>query len=680
MFNKLNNIFYSCFVIVLFSSIISCQKSKSAYFTDLDNLYTTKADSTIKNSIAKDIEPLTKKALALKNTSKNATLIDSVLNRLRWTDEKEAFFKLTLIAEHDAKNENDNHRLANIYQNIAIYYHDTGVLDSVYFYYLKAEDVYKRNGDSLAVAENTFYQSRLLYELGLLMESKIKLTKSLRYLQTHTPKNPVLIEGNQLMAFHNMEQGDNQNALEYFQKTLDLLVKDEGEFHVLPQNRYYQAIANLYSNMAMLYNVTGDYPKAEFYATKGLDIINKNYTDLGFAFINTEYQLSKYYQGENQNIIEGIFTSYNIYKKLDHSFFVISTAILLSSIYEEQENREKALEWAWTAYNYAKESNFSRQQKEAIELILLYDSKYPYPDLVVELIDLNNQLEIERKETRRQFAKIEYETFHLAKQNESLKERIYIIIAIAGVVTLALGFLIFYLRLKNKNTALSNLAIQKSKNEKIFSLLIENNDIEHKSTHKERNRIAKDLHDGVINSVFTLRFNLQQMETPNKKHQESLIDELKKLESTVRDISHSLAKNSFFENNSFEKLLIELIDKQCNQFKTKFTIDFKKDLPFDQLSTLQRVNIYHILQETLQNVNKHSHATECKIKVFSIDNAITFSISDNGIGIKKNRINGLGLLSMRERAEAIKAAFNISSYQNEGTVVTLQIQTLVAGE
>lgn len=672
MANKIRNFIYYPITFLILFTVISCHEKHTVYKTDIDNLYAIKRDIQDKDSIAQSIQDKTKRALNSKNTKKDAQLIDSVIDVLRWTNEKKAFLKLNSIAHDDAILQNDQTRLANTYHDLAVFYHDEGQLDSVYYYYLKAENIFKKNGDSLPVAENNFYQSRLLYELGLQMESEVKLSKSLKILQDF-PKNPLLIEAYQLMSLYNIEHGEFDKALINLKKAEKILQDDEGKFEVLPRDKFYLAYSALYANISFLYIETKEYSKAVEYSTKGIEYIQYNYTDLGFAFINLEHQLAQHYNGTNPDVIGGLLISYNLFDKLKHIFFQADTAKIISNIYSELGDKSNSLKWAWTSYNLAKKDKFFKKQKEAIELILLNDKDYPTPALVKELIDLNKVLEVEQKETREKFAKIEYETFLLVKENQSLRQKIAVILAISTVVTIGLAFIIFYFRLKNKNKELFNLNIQKSKNEKILNLLIENNNIEHKSIQKERNRISKDLHDGVINSLFTLRFNLQQMDSANKEMQQLLIKEIINLEQTVREISHSLAKSSLLKNKSFENLLVELVNKQSNNFKTVFTITLEDDLSFEHLTTLQKVNIYHILQETLQNINKHSYATKCQINVTSTNDKIVFETKDNGIGIKGNRINGLGLNSMKERAQAIKADFKIISKINKGTTITLAI-------
>lgn len=668
------NAFYYITILFLFLTI-SCTNDNTIYNTDLDNLYAFKKDSITKDSIVRAIYPKIKKALELKSTINNTGLIDSVLNKLRWTNEKEVFFKPSKKAIKDAKKQGNNLRLANTYQNIAIYYHDINQLDSVYYYYTKAENIYEKEGNSLAVAENKFYQSRLLFELGLYIESEIKLTSSIKYLQEYYPNNPVLIEANQLRALHDVNNENYDKALTNFKQTLDRLIKDEGKFLILPKEKYYPAIAILYANIAGLYIILENYNKAEYYSLKSINYLEKNHNDLVFSFINTGYQISKYRLNKNQDVVSGLLVSYNILEKLDHTYFKIDIAMMISSIYLEQNNVKQALSWAHLAYKEAKKDHFFRQQKEIVEFILSH-SHYRDPKLIDELITLTNNIEVEQNRIHQLFTKIEYDSTVLSKENYSLKQKIHSVITLSIIITLSLIYIMFYLRLRSKSKDLYNFAIQKSNNEEILKLLYTNNTIEHNTIVKERRRISKDLHDGIVNSIFVIKFNLQLIKTPENKMQELLIDELDNLAKTVRTISHSLAESSLFKNNSFENLLELLVHKQVNSFNTKFSIKLQKDIPFNDLSAMQKMDSYLIVQEVLQNVNKHSYASECVVSITSDSEIITFTIQDNGQGFQSKKNTGLGLLSIKERADNIKATLKIQSDQKNGTTIILSIPLL----
>ncbi|WP_158963164.1 sensor histidine kinase [Myroides fluvii] len=652
----------------------SCNHKQTKHQTDIENLYAIKRTPAQKDSISKKYEGDVDKILRLTNTVAHQTYIDSVLNGLRYASNQKAFFAITALAEHDAKKKHDLSRLAQIYEKKAVYYHDNQQLDSVYHYYLQAELLYKKTSDSLALAENVFYQARLFYEAGFDKESEVKLYQALKILQKY-PNSPILIEANQLKSFYLISYKEYEASLSILLETYETLKKDEGKYTILPVEKYNLALSNLLGNIAMTYFDLEDYKQAEQYALEALTYYRKSPTSIQvYAHINSTYHLALYYQNQDSNIIDRLTESYQIYTKLNHPFYAIDVSIFISDIYWERNQMNQSQAWLEQAYTIANANNFYNHKKEIIENILTKHKDIQTSNLVKELIEVNYLLDSMQKETLESFAKIEYNTLILEQENETLKQRIYFVYLGAFIIIGTLLFILIYVRLKNRNKDLAHSNSQKSKNEQIMNLLIENNTIENVTILKERNRIAKDLHDGIINSIFTLRFNTQLLEIPNETLKGMLVDELVHLENKVRDISHSFSQQNIFQNKSFEKLLTELVGKQSNKNRTSFSIAFESNLCLEHLTTVQKVNIYQIIQEAFQNVNKHACASLCKLKVTTEKNCIVLSIKDNGKGIKPSTsFRGIGLSNMKERAQLIGAQLTINSDFGKGTAIHLYL-------
>ena len=86
------------------------------------------------------------------------------------------------------------------------------------------------------------------------------------------------------------------------------------------------------------------------------------------------------------------------------------------------------------------------------------------------------------------------------------------------------------------------------------------------------------------------------------------------------------------------------------------------------LSAAVEVAAYRIIQEALANVTRHAHATECVVRL-SIARDLEVEVSDDGIGISEDHHTGVGLHSMRERAEELGGSFSISRAFTGGTSV-----------
>lgn len=664
-------LFNFLFLALITTLVIGCQQNKSTHQLDLDFLFKIKLSDPQQDSIAKNVEHLTQRALTSKNTLKDRELIDSVLDQLRWTDAKE-FVTLAHIAKKDAIKSKDQNRLASIYNDLAVYYQDKGLYDSVYYYHLQSENIYKKLQDNYAIAENNFYQGILFYELGLQIESEVKIAKALKLLEKK-PNNPVYMLALQTMAYHYTDQNNLDKAEQYLDRAFQVYRRIKDNPKLIAQNRKYLFLGNLYANYSMISYFREDYNKAEIFAQKGIEEIQKNFNPFIFSFVNMDYQLALYKQGKNPNIIEGLMISYKIHDKLDYDFYKADLSIAIAQIYQEENQSENAIKWAKKSYDIAKKANLNLQQKQAIEFLLLQDSSSKNYHLIEELIQLNKVLHQREKQTQEKFTKIEYETLYIVNENKSLRFKITVIITVSIVVFLSLIFLFFYTRTKAKNIALKNLAIKKSIDEKILNLLFLNNKLQQSSINSERNRIANDLHDGVINSIFTLRFNLQQLQSDNQQLQDSLVGELQRLEAKIREISHELANSSAFNKNSFEELITQLVKQQKNPYNTKFTLTIESDVCMESLSVEEKINLYYILNEILDNVNKHSQAINCLVNFYIIDNQLILTVTDDGIGMDKEQSREQTLKHIKDRANIIQAKLNIESNNPVGTKITLEI-------
>ncbi len=102
---------------------------------------------------------------------------------------------------------------------------------------------------------------------------------------------------------------------------------------------------------------------------------------------------------------------------------------------------------------------------------------------------------------------------------------------------------------------------------------------------------------------------------------------------------------------------------------TQITVDLPETLP--PLSAAVEVAIYRITQEALTNVVRHASAKKCAVRLSIEESEEAFmlhlDVSDNGVGLRSNHIAGVGLSSMRERAEELGGGFRMESQPLAGT-------------
>lgn len=191
---------------------------------------------------------------------------------------------------------------------------------------------------------------------------------------------------------------------------------------------------------------------------------------------------------------------------------------------------------------------------------------------------------------------------------------------------------------------------------------------------KERGRIAQDLHDGVLQQMggvlLQTRNLLTKMGIKENEEAKALVHNLVNSNDELRNISHQMMPKSLNELGvvaAIEDMLnLSLPYAEIQHSFEHFNIKgrFQEDIE----STL-----YRVTQELVNNIIKHSQATEVSVQMFKSEDNVVLIVEDNGVGISlENTKNGIGIMNMNSRANAIGGAINFESNTEKGTTVTLK--------
>jgi signal transduction histidine kinase len=181
----------------------------------------------------------------------------------------------------------------------------------------------------------------------------------------------------------------------------------------------------------------------------------------------------------------------------------------------------------------------------------------------------------------------------------------------------------------------------------------------------ERRRIAQDLHDDVGNSLAAIKNMVIQ-----RRESTSVEKEIDNLIGAIRNISHNLMPVDF---NEFA--LRDIIGHTVNKFKNHPTIVLEFDVTGEpvKIKPLTELVIYRIINELINNIFKHSRATEAFIQLIYQKESLVVTVEDNGVGIEKLKSEeGIGMRSIRLRAAYIHAKLNIES-DDKGTLTILEV-------
>jgi len=190
---------------------------------------------------------------------------------------------------------------------------------------------------------------------------------------------------------------------------------------------------------------------------------------------------------------------------------------------------------------------------------------------------------------------------------------------------------------------------------------------------EERNRLARDLHDSAKQEALAASFHLgtaltlfEQDPQSAKNHlveADNLVDSVR---GELTDLIHELRPPSI-KAGEFDEYLNEYMIEWAHQAGIKATMNV---IGFSEISLEVKQAIYRIMQEALANVARHSTADQVQVSLNYRENCVELEIQDDGSGFDaQKRFNGIGLDSMRERAESLDGDFSITSSTGHGTQI-----------
>lgn len=300
------------------------------------------------------------------------------------------------------------------------------------------------------------------------------------------------------------------------------------------------------------------------------------------------------------------------------------------------------------------------------------------PLYIQEFKRVNDSLLFAERTARNQYYKIQLETEEINQEKETaLKQRTYfVIIALAVFLIAILIVIIARQRLKQKELRLQHA--QQSANEEIYQLMLVQKTKEDEARQQEKKRIAMELHDGVMNKLTSTRLNLSVLsfkrDAVTVKNCLPHIEAIKTIENEIRNLTHNLNQKTILGSNSYEKLLTDLI-LELNQISAvEFGLAIDPTVNWEKTTDIQKMNLYRILQEAGQNINKHSEAKKAYIRLFLDGDKLCLTVTDDGIGIPANNPkNGIGLKNIKYRVKELNGKLNINSKVNQGTTLSISI-------
>jgi len=244
-------------------------------------------------------------------------------------------------------------------------------------------------------------------------------------------------------------------------------------------------------------------------------------------------------------------------------------------------------------------------------------------------------------------------------------------LGITGLFLLIVFIVIWLLRKNQINLASQKLLEIEQKQQIVLSKAMLD------AEEKERNRLARDLHDGLGGMLAGVKINLSSLANSNDMENQSfelqkIINQLDGSVTELRNIARNMMPQTLI-NFGLETALKEFCE---GMMSPNLEIDFEAfninpNIPFPKQAI-----IYRIVQEILTNILKHANATEIVLQCSQNLNRFYITAEDNGKGFDVNIDNlksGMGLGNIKNRVDYLGGILDISSKINKGTTINIEL-------
>jgi signal transduction histidine kinase len=206
--------------------------------------------------------------------------------------------------------------------------------------------------------------------------------------------------------------------------------------------------------------------------------------------------------------------------------------------------------------------------------------------------------------------------------------------------------------------------------------------IEREAIIEERRRIAREIHDGVAQSLSYLNLKTKLVsDSVASQNTVQALTELGEIRKVVQDTYEDIRESIDQLSTEIRSLpIIPALANYIREFGDNNGIKVQFDVPkaFPQLSPVAELQLLRITQEALTNVRRHAQATEVGVKLEKTSQAVEMLVKDNGQGftlsdLEKSPPGYHGLNIIRERAEGLGGAVTIDTAPGEGTEVKVSL-------
>lgn len=440
-------------------------------------------------------------------------------------------------------------------------------------------------------------------------------------------------------------------------------------------------IASLWAETGYSYYFLGDYTNSLATLQQAINYNERHDRKRGLCYTYQCIAQVYYILNDYDKAIAYGERSFAICGEIQSSSRQSGTATALGRTYMSKNEFAKAIDYLNKALSIAKQDQDISTQHTATEILsYTYYAMHDYKKgsaYEKQRDILGDSLMNEEILQKVGDAQVKYETVkkdkEIAVQNEQIaQQRLSIGALIGGIVLITFAALFFYSRNKAKQKNILQQAIIKEQQQGLQAVI--------EAQDEERKRIAKDLHDGVSQQLVALKFGMERvgikLSTANPEQSDALWKLTNTLGDTfneVRNISHTMSPAGL-EEKGLVNALQQMIEKTLQP--TGITHTFTASPNIGKQKENIETSIYRITQELLNNILKHSQATDVNVLLQQSSNMLQLKVMDNGKGFnfeEAKQKGSMGLFNILSRVQVMNGKFSCNFVMPHGTESLVEI-------
>lgn len=557
--------------------------------------------------------------------------------------------------------------MGHVHWNYGIWYRNEERFDNAYYQYFKALYYFKNQGHSYYAGKMYYNKASILCRNKHYTGAEAEVFRAIKLFEHNENYKQLYLCYNLLGIIYN-ELKEYENAIDAYTKGLGYLknVKDPGLYcyHTL-------------NNVGILYDKFGDYKKAISYFNRALEdsrVQNRNKALYARLIDNRAYSRLKL--KDTTGLHAEFNRSLKIRDSLGSKLGVITSKHHLAWYCAYEGDTLRATQLTNESYQLAKAIQSNSDILDNLELLAAIDpvnnAKY-----LKEHITLKDKLIDRERQTRNKFMRVQYETEKYKQQTTELSvintRRLILIVLLFFLLVVLLTY--YRHRVRYKQLQLES-AEQKAANESYLSLYKQLEKYE-EGREEERLRISRELHDGVLPELYTVRMNWGQLNlegaAESLTNHRKYLDGLGHIHKRVRDAAHTLRASSVFAPVNFTAVIEDLAKERAVTGKFRLTIDVDREIDWSIYKNLTKMDLYYYINEVLQNCVLHAKATKVKLKLKIKGLFLVITVADNGVGMSKMNSKSIDLKKFQPQINKLKGKFTVKSTPKKGTKLVMII-------